>query len=127
MNPPAAPDLAALRHDLRTPVNHILGYCELLADEAAARGWAGLRAGRRRIEDGARQVLALVNYYFGTSRPGLPDALRRHVQHEIRTPVNHIMGYADILREAPELAAEEAALRDLVRIREAALDVLQRL
>lgn len=127
MNPPAVPDLAALRHDLRTPVNHILGYCELLADEAAARGWTGLRADLRRIEDGARQVLALVNYYFGTARPDLPDALRRHVQHEIRTPVNHIMGYADILREAPELAAEEAAQRDLGRIREAALDVLQRL
>jgi two-component system, NtrC family, sensor kinase len=27
-------ELAAIRHDLRTPVNHILGYCEMLIEDA---------------------------------------------------------------------------------------------
>lgn len=34
--------LAQLRHDLRTPVNHILGYGELLAEDLADRGITGL-------------------------------------------------------------------------------------
>ena len=29
--------LAKARHDLRTPINHILGYCEMLQDEPANR------------------------------------------------------------------------------------------
>jgi signal transduction histidine kinase len=28
-------ELATIRHDLRTPVNHILGYCEMLLEDAA--------------------------------------------------------------------------------------------
>lgn len=127
MNSSTAAGLAAMRHDLRTPINHILGYCELLAEEAGARGWTGLLGDLRRVEAGARQVLALVNYYFAAARPPLSDVLRRHVQHEIRTPLNHIIGYGDILRESPEAADQPAVLRDLGRIREAALELLAKL
>ncbi len=31
-----AAEVSALRHDLRTPVNHIVGYCELLLEESGA-------------------------------------------------------------------------------------------
>ncbi|MFN0068723.1 MAG: response regulator [Limisphaerales bacterium] len=127
MNPSPVHGLAALRHDLRTPINHILGYCELLLEEAAAPDGGALAADLRRVEQGARQVLALVNYYFAAARAPLTDVLRRHVQHEIRTPINHIIGYADILCETPEAAGQPAALRDLGRIREAAFELLAKL
>ena len=40
--------LAKLRHDLRTPVNQILGYSELLQEEAEEKGEEQLRARPRR-------------------------------------------------------------------------------
>jgi phosphoserine phosphatase RsbU/P len=54
-DPAAAPDLAKLRHDLRTPVNHILGYSDLLGEELGDRGipepgdLAKIRAAARRM------------------------------------------------------------------------------
>ncbi len=52
--------LARLRHDLRTPVNHILGYAELLAEELADHG---LPANKdlSRIAQAARSILELIN------------------------------------------------------------------
>ncbi len=39
--------LRTLRHDLRMPINPILGFCELIVDEAGAaaprRSWVGCR------------------------------------------------------------------------------------
>ena len=33
--PPASRvDLSRMRHELRTPINHILGYCEMLVEES---------------------------------------------------------------------------------------------
>ena len=31
--PPRRLDLSKIRHDLRTPINHILGYCEMLQED----------------------------------------------------------------------------------------------
>jgi phosphoserine phosphatase RsbU/P len=49
------PDLSKLRHDLRTPVNHILGYTDLLGEELGDQGipepgdLAKIRAAARRM------------------------------------------------------------------------------
>ena len=32
--------LARIRHDLRTPINHIIGYSEILQEDAEGRGQA---------------------------------------------------------------------------------------
>lgn len=51
--------LAKLRHDLRTPINHIMGYGELLAEDLADRGLGGLED-LDRINAAARQLLDLI-------------------------------------------------------------------
>ncbi len=65
---PAA--MAALRHDLRTPLNQILGYAELLQEEAAEAGAPGIVPDLRRIEDAGRRLLALIGEALG----GPPEA-----------------------------------------------------
>ncbi len=47
-----------IRHELRTPVNHIVGYAELLLEEEGVP--ASLAAGLRELREMAREVLTLV-------------------------------------------------------------------
>jgi adenylate cyclase len=49
--------LANLRHELRTPVNHILGYSELLIEDAAQRHLEAFIPAFQQIQSGGRQLL----------------------------------------------------------------------
>jgi diguanylate cyclase (GGDEF)-like protein len=49
--------LAHLRHELRTPVNHILGYSELLIEDARARHLEAFIPVFQQIQSGGRQLL----------------------------------------------------------------------
>lgn len=51
--------LAKLRHDLRTPINHIIGYSELLGEDLADQGVKNL-ADLGKIQDAARKLLEMV-------------------------------------------------------------------
>lgn len=116
--------LAKARHDLRTPINHILGYCEMLQDEETDAAWPNLQEDLQKILTGGKQVLALVNYYFDPERvkPATPDL--RQLQHEVRTPLNHIIGYSEILQEQALELARTVVHSDLGKIRAAALVLL---
>jgi CheY-like chemotaxis protein len=120
--------LARVRHDLRTPINHILGYCEMLLDEAPSAGWPNLVADLEKIATAGKQLLAIVNYHFDASqaRPTVPDL--RQIQHEVRTPLNHITGYTEILQEQAAEGGHAVVQSDLGKIRSAAqvlLDLLE--
>jgi CheY-like chemotaxis protein len=59
---PLTPELAGeLRHELRTPVNHIVGYTEMLLEDAAAAEAAERRAALDDTLAAARDVLAIIN------------------------------------------------------------------
>lgn len=67
MSAPVETPLAKLRHDLRTPINHILGYGELVADELADAGVTSVTADLEKIQTAARQLLAMIDERL---RPG---------------------------------------------------------
>jgi signal transduction histidine kinase len=50
-----------IRHDLRTQLNQILGYSDLLFDEAQGRGLDDLAQDLRRIHTAGKRLLALIN------------------------------------------------------------------
>src|SRR5436189_2498567 len=53
--------LSKLRHALRTPLNQIIGYSELLMETSAETGTTDLVAELRRIHSGGGELLALIN------------------------------------------------------------------
>lgn len=53
--------LAGLRHDLRTPLNQILGYSEMLEEDAAAAGQADVVADLQKIQAAARRLLEVIS------------------------------------------------------------------
>ena len=53
--------LSHLRHDLRTPINQILGYSELLMEETADAGHTAYDADLQKIRHAAKTLLNLIN------------------------------------------------------------------
>jgi serine phosphatase RsbU (regulator of sigma subunit) len=59
--------LAHFRHDLRTPINAIIGYSEMLLEELAMEGNTILLTDLQGIRDRGAKLLALVNTLLGSS------------------------------------------------------------
>ncbi len=110
-------DLAKARHELRTPINHILGYCEILLDEEDMP--ERMLADLGHIRTGGKQLLELLSHYLDESNFGRAQNWQQ-VQHELRTPVNHIIGYTELLIEQATELGQRSLLSDLCKIRTAA-------
>jgi sigma-B regulation protein RsbU (phosphoserine phosphatase) len=54
-----------IRHDLRTPLNQILGYGEMLEEDAQAAGQESAVSDLRKIQQAARRMLELINQHLG--------------------------------------------------------------
>jgi CheY-like chemotaxis protein/class 3 adenylate cyclase len=126
---PSPVELArALRHDLRTPINHIVGYSELLLEDLAE---SDLGPDLERVHAAGRELLALVDENLGpdqlaSAETNLEANLVR-LREAVRTPLTTVVGYADLLlEEASEQGAAEL-LGDLQRIRAAGQQLLARL
>ena len=130
--PAIAPDgesfshrLAKIRHELRTPINHIIGYSELVQEEAGDRLPAEFNGDLQKIRSAAQRLVWLINEFFSEARYGRHEMGLSQIFHELRTPVNHIIGYSEMLQEtAPELGCE-GVIPDLERIQQAAANWLK--
>jgi adenylate cyclase len=112
--------LAKIRHGLRTPINHIIGYAELLQEDAAAKLPDDFITDLEKIRSGGNILLAQINQHFSEDRfcAAAPDL---HVLcHELRTPVNYIIGYGEMLAEQCDEAGQPEFKSDLAKIVSAA-------
>jgi len=82
--------LAELRHDLRTPLNHVIGYTEMLLEDAADEALADRRAPLQQTLDAARQALELINATLGTARAAGADEIAR-LYEDLRRPRDRIV------------------------------------
>ncbi|HKA31564.1 MAG TPA: response regulator [Candidatus Binatia bacterium] len=62
---------ANVRHTLRTPLNHIIGYSEMLLEEAGDRGLEEFTADLQKIHKAGKQLLGFINEFF--ERTTAPD------------------------------------------------------
>lgn len=118
--------LAHVRHELRTPINAILGYSELMLEEDPD---PDLEADLRKIHAAGSTLLGLVDRILNPSQ--LAGAIERdlesyaaEVRVGLRTPVNSVIGYAEMLVESERERGRTAFTDDLERIRTAAVALL---
>ena len=112
-----APDrLAQIRHDLRTPVVHVLGYSELLQEIAEERGLNQFTPDLKKIQVAGKNLVNLINELLSPARLEANEIDLRHVHSELRTPLNHITGYCEILQELAEETKQNDLLPDLQKI-----------
>ncbi len=77
--------LSKLRHDLRTPINHIIGYGELLREDLEDQGIKQLDD-LKRIEEAARRLLEMITESLSDDAPAarpatLPEIAEPSLQH----------------------------------------------
>ncbi len=120
---PLSPEaVAELRHDLRTPVNHIVGYCEMLLEDATDPGLAARRTALEQALAAGRDALTLIN----TSLPGtrvVPPAEVALLRESLRAPQQRILSAVTTLLDGP--AADAGFTADVRRIRNSAERLVQ--
>jgi signal transduction histidine kinase len=94
--------LSDLRHDLKNPVGQIMGYAEMLEEDADAdKDWEFVKDLKNVSEAGGR-LLAIVDDLLGPSKTSADAIDAQSVQFRTRIELDHIEGYIEILREFAE-------------------------
>lgn len=119
--------LAKIRHELRTPINHIIGYSEILEEDVTEMGQLIFLDDLKRIQVAGRQLLDLVNEMFTVKEGESRQVDVRNSLPTLRTPINHVIGYAEILEEQAGEAGFGAIISDLQKIGSAGRTLLQML
>ncbi len=114
-----------LKHDLRTPLNHIIGYCEMLLEEAGDLPQQQFVADLERIHFAGRRLLTVINDLFDPVKSLAYKADPNLVHHEIRTPLNQIIGYGEMLQEEAREHGGQALVADIEKILTAARELLR--
>jgi DNA-binding response OmpR family regulator len=95
----SADEIATLRHDLRTPVNHIVGYCELLLEDADGPEYVTRRALLQESLRAVRDALDMIN---SSLAPG-DHAVTQHdvdvLYEQLREPQGRIARSMAVLLE----------------------------
>ncbi len=115
---PASTDrrVAALRHDLRTPLNHIIGYGEMLMEDAEQRGDDALLGAARRIHATARKLVEVIQCALSPAKAHASESEIAALRGQLQAPVQSIVGAVEQALET----SDPAAAKDLESIRAAA-------
>lgn len=118
--------IAAKRHDLRTSINAIIGYSEMLLEDARDHDQPWVED-LEKIYRAGRSLLATIDETLSADKveSGELDtsdmaALGEQIRLELRNDISAAIGYSEMLIE-DENALEEEAISDLGRIRASAL------
>jgi adenylate cyclase len=130
ISPSASPSspidpLAQIRHDLRTPASNIQGYAEMLLEESAELGLNHFLPDLERIREAGRSLVDLIRLELAPDLVSAAPIDLRRVHADLRTPLNHVIGYCEILMEHADASKAPSILRDLQRIHDAAGSFLQ--
>ncbi|HTH94947.1 MAG TPA: adenylate/guanylate cyclase domain-containing protein [Rhodocyclaceae bacterium] len=138
MNAPAACDeeerrvrralLAHLGQEFMAPVSSIVGYADILIEEARERSLDGYLPDLERIAAASAALQSLLRSVLARD-PMEDDATfdRARLRHDLRTPINAIKGYGEMLAEDAESDGEDALRADLDKLLDAADGMLKRI
>lgn len=118
--------LSNLRHELRTPLNAIIGYSEMLLEDAEDLGQEDFISDLKNINAAGKEMLGLVNEILDPSNIETDKAdldwqnLESKLTHALRTPLNAVFGYSEMLIERAEDMGQEDFISDLKKIHSAA-------
>lgn len=101
------------RHDLRTPFNLIIGYSEMLIEDAEEEGDEFLLANLHRILADAQALLALVDEILDPSSRG-PSQER--LNRDLLFPLSHLLNHVERLHQQCEQLDRTEILPDIDRI-----------
>src|SRR5205823_1621170 len=91
--------LSSIRHNLRTPLNQIIGYSEMLQEEAEDLGLDAYVPDLQKIHTAGGQLLTLINDSVSHSRVESGKLELEVLQRDSRTLLDLIIGYSELCQE----------------------------
>jgi len=110
--------LAQIRHDLKTPVGHIMGYSEMI-EEDVEDDLPEVVNDLRSIRSSGERILELINDHLGSAKQCANDIDLDLASHLLRQQLNHVGGYCEMVEEVAEENGRDELLPDLERIHSA--------
>ncbi len=114
--------LANIRQELLAPADAIVGYHELLRDEAVRIGNEEICDSLERIGASAHALYELVDRQLGEDAAreliegGDAAAAQKSLRHDFRNPLNAVKGYGEMLLEDLEDLGEQSLKPDLDKL-----------
>jgi class 3 adenylate cyclase len=108
--------LAHVQQDFSAPVNAIVGYVEILIEDAPRYGLERFAPDLEKLRAAGLGLQRLIDGLFATStlagQAGLAayDDFKSKLRHDLRTPITALQGYGEMLLEDARETAPESAL-----------------
>jgi signal transduction histidine kinase len=114
-----------VRHDLRNPLAHILGFSEMLADHALKLDLHDLRTDSQAINAVAEQILAQVNQALDPARIEAGQSDIPRLQEQMQRLAAQILNLTDIAVQKFGHLQDDVITNDLARIAGAAQKLIE--
>jgi CheY-like chemotaxis protein len=111
--------LSKLRHDLRTPVGHIIGYAEMIEEDLPPDLLKTFSGDLQAIQNAGHKMLALIEDFLGATTASPEEVNVGDAQFQFRMQLNHINGYSEMIFEEATDLDEAEFISDLENIAEA--------
>jgi adenylate cyclase len=117
---------AHLRHELRTPLDAIIGYSELLLGDADGLDQADFISNLNLIHSAGQQLLEIINDLLDTNKFASGDVVFNlasvvaNLHYEVRIPINDVIGVSETLLENAAAQGRLDLIADLKKIQSAA-------
>ena len=126
-----SPQLAVLkrmRHDLRTPLNAVIGYSEMLLEDADRENLGSITGDIEGVRAVGRHLLTVIDDLLRvpSSESAEPDlaAIGRALRERLRLPLDAMVGSTNRLLERAESAGLAGFIADVRHIRDAGLNLV---
>ncbi len=120
---------AHLRQEFVAPAAAIVGFTEILLEDAARDGLSDYRADLERIHSAGLALQTLLDEVLRQSAGEIEDidGYRTKLRHDLRTPINAVKGYGEMIIEDARDGGHDALLPDLEKLLAAADGMLARI
>ena len=112
--------LGKARHNLKNPINAILGYSEMLIEECEDEGIVQPISDLKKLHNAGREILSIIEQNFDERALENPNntlaELAKETEVSIREPLNTIIGYSELLLEDNNSIGIENFKSDIKRI-----------
>ena len=107
---------AQLRHDLRTPFNQIIGYSEMLIEDAEASDNEFVSNNIGQVLKDAQQLLALIDEILD---PHAQRPSQERLNRDLLFPLSHLLSHVERLLHTSQQRGQDEISSDIDRILEA--------
>lgn len=117
--------LAYVRQEFEAPVGAILGYAEIMLEDAEQQKHYSILGDLQRLNQAGLKLKALIS---GLLDPAAMHQdfvdFRRNLRHDLRTPISAIKGFGEMLLEDAQDTGNNTLARDLEKLLDAAAHLL---